>query len=120
MANMPDYNYSIYMICSYSCPFTVQYDVIDGIAFSSGSVTCMVEGGGSVLLDTGFAISSDHGYEEYSISWPASWGTYVSVSLSGGISLEGTSGDWHSNIYPTSVSLQDGSDNGTVIWASAN
>ena len=119
-ATMPDSNYSIYMICSYSCPFTVQYDVIDGIAFSSGSVTCMVEGGGSVLLDTGFAISSDHGYEEYSISWPASLGTYISVSVSGGISLEGTSGDWHSNIYPTSVSLQDGSDNGTVIWASAN
>ena len=117
---MPDSNYSIYMICSYSCDFTVQYDVIDGIAFSSGSVSFMVEGGGSVLLSDGFTIYSDHGTEEYSISWPASWGTYVSVSLSGGISLDGTSGDWHSNIAPTSASLQDGSSNGMVIWASAN
>lgn len=119
-ATMPDSNYSIYMICSYSCSFTVQYDVIDGIAFSSGSVWFMVEGGGSVLLSDSFAISSDHGTEEYSISWPASWGTYVSASLSGGISLDGTYGDWHSNIAPNSVSLQDGSSNGMAIWASAN
>ena len=116
---MPDHDVDVYSICEYSCEFNVQYSVDDGVgSFTSAVISFTVEGGGTTIISDSFSVTDRYGNRAFSATWHVSLGDFVSCTVSGSINVIGAQNSYTSQFAPTQVTLQDGSSNGMVIWAS--